>query len=396
MIFFLYLLPTHVLSEDGLSKILRKAILRGGYESPQSLYVNNEEELASEGEVLFKSKHMSLNSDVSCSTCHISSHGSSDGISNAAGIGGSGEGKERLLSGARIVPRNTLGFWGVGSKGFKVFFWDGRVDFSHYKVISQFGSNLPSKDPLVTSVHIPVVEIRETLEEDAFIISHTQESTITAVSVYKAIVENLKTHERKTIEKIADKIGINYNEVTYLHVATSVASFIRKEFQIKNTVLNEFVTNRKSLTSKQLEGGILFYGKGNCASCHNGPHFTDQKFYTVPFPQLGFGKNGFGIDYGRYNVTFNPDDLYKFRTPSLYNNGKTAPYGHSGSVMTLYDSIKAHYDPLSIVNINEYDELQRHEYYKYLSKSDTVNRVNFLTDSEVLLIIEFLRILDFD
>ena len=192
------------------------------------------------------------------------------------------------------------------------------------------------------------------------------------------------------------KTGINFEDVTYLHVANSIASFIRREFKIKNTKLDAFVKNKLDLTDKQLKGGILFYGKGNCASCHNGPLFSDQKFYTIPFPQLGFGKNGFGIDYGRYNVTFNPDDLYKFRTPSLYNSSKTSPYGHSGSVMTLSDAIKAHYDPLKIVMIDKYDDLQRHEYYKYLAKSNTVNKVNFLSDNEVKLIIEFLRTLDFD
>ena len=123
---------------DSFEHILRESIIKNGFLSPEEIYFNPNEELADLGEVLFKSKNISLNGKVSCSTCHLDSEGSSDGIPNAAGIRGEGEGRERLLSGASIVPRNTLGFWGVGSKGFKTLFWDGRVDFSNYKVISQF------------------------------------------------------------------------------------------------------------------------------------------------------------------------------------------------------------------------------------------------------------------
>ena len=124
--------------------------------------------------------------------------------------------------------------------------------------------------------------------------------------------------------------------------------------------------------------------------------FTNQRFYTVAFPQLGFGKNGFGIDYGRYNATFNPKDLYKFRTPSLYNLSKTSPYSHSGSVSKIEDAVRAHYDPLSLIKISDYSDLQRHQFYKYLARNDAVNKVNFLTQDEVDLVVEFLGTLDFD
>ena len=69
--------------------------------------------------------------------------------------------------------------------------------------------------------------------------------------------------------------------------------------------------------------------------CHAGAYFTDFQYHTIAFPQLGSGRNGFGIDYGRFNVTYNPADLYKFRTPPLFNVTNTPPYGHSGSVNSL-------------------------------------------------------------
>ena len=91
------------------------------------------------------------------------------------------------------------------------------------------------------------------------------------------------------------------------------------------------------------------------ALCHTGALFSDQKFHAVPVLPLGFGKNGFGVDYGRFNASHAPADLYKFRTPILYNVTKTAPYGHAGSMRTLRQAIVSHVDPLSLVDLNEMD-----------------------------------------
>ena len=48
--------------------------------------------------------------------CHIDNKGSADGLPIAAAVGGTGEGVERFKSGARLLPRNTLPFWGRGKK----------------------------------------------------------------------------------------------------------------------------------------------------------------------------------------------------------------------------------------------------------------------------------------
>jgi len=120
-------------------------------------------------------------------------------------------------------------------------------------------------------------------------------------------------------------LGKGINSLEYIDIARSIASFIRTEFRLKPTKLEKFVQGNETFNESELKGTLTFYGKGGCVTCHSGPHFSDFKFYTIAFPQLGFGKNGFGIDYGRYNVTFDPKDLYKFRTPPLYNVEKTAP-----------------------------------------------------------------------
>ena len=112
------------------------------------------------------------------------------------------------------------------------------------------------------------------------------------------------------------------------------------------------------------------------------------------FRKLGFGKNGFGIDYGRFTVTFVLDDLYKFRTPPLFNVASTPPYGHSGSLSALRDAIVAHYDPLRNLDTDAMTTLSRHEYYKRMAAvGDDFTLFGVLTDEEVTMVIEFLETL---
>ena len=184
-------------TEEAFPRVLRQQIVANGFIPSKDLYVNTDENLIDVGKVIFKSKKLSLNGSIACQTCHLSKFGSGDGIPVAAAVGGVGEGPERLLSGAKLLPRNTLPFWGRGGRGFNTFFWDGKVDFANGKKISQFGSKPPSDDALVTAAHLPVVEVREMLNEDLFVREHMQESVGRAAEVYHAIADNLRRSNRK-------------------------------------------------------------------------------------------------------------------------------------------------------------------------------------------------------
>jgi cytochrome c peroxidase len=382
--------------EKSFPQILRKQILDNGFVPAKELYFNGDEGLIPVGKVIFNSKKLSLNGNISCQTCHLSQFGSADGIPNAAAIFGTGEGPQRLLSGAKQLPRNTLPFWGRGAKGFNTFFWDGKVDFSNLKKISQFGSRPPSDDALVTAAHLPLVEIREMLDEDEFVAEHKQESVDKAQKVYKAIADNLRKFEPEASKSLSEYVKKPMGQLIYADYARSLAAFIRSEFQIKETKLERFVKRSESLSPEELSGGLIFYGRGRCVVCHSGPHFSDFKFHAVAIPQLGFGKNGFGIDLGRFNVTFDPRDQYRFRTPPLYNVQKTAPYGHSGSVGTIEEAIVAHFDPLRLVNTSAMDPLARHEFYKRMTLgSETATTVGFLSTSDVSHLAKFLNTLSF-
>jgi cytochrome c peroxidase len=124
--------------------------------------------------------------------------------------------------------------------------------------------------------------------------------------------------------------------------------------------------DKNALTKTEKQGYILFVGKAGCAACHiidaDYALFTDEKLHNTgvgyrdsmasPASQVvvqiapglttlvdqsllksvGEAKPN---DVGRYEVTLNPDDRWKYKTPSLRNVALTAPYMHTGEFLTL-------------------------------------------------------------
>lgn len=386
------------LADDGAyASILRDAALRHGLRPAQQLFDDTDANLAQVGRTFFHSQNVSLNGRIACATCHLDEFSSTDGLANAIGIHGEGEGPVRAMSSGKIVPRNTLPLWARGARGFDVFFWDGKVDFSRDQTTSQYGNVPPSPDALLTAVHLPPVEIREMLDDDEDVSRYKQESASLAQKLHRRIVRRLQETENAAMTELAVKLGKPVDGLTFHDVARSMAAFIRFEFRLHDTPFHDFVFGQGSLTRDQLQGGIVFYGKGKCANCHTGPYFSDLRFHAVPVPQLGFGKNGFGVDYGRFNVTFDPADLYRFRTPPLINATETAPYGHAGSLPTLRDTVVAHFDPLRHVETRTMEPLARHELFRRMAAvGDEFMLVSHLTDAEVDQVTEFLATLTFE
>ncbi|MEH6456719.1 MAG: photosynthetic protein synthase I, partial [Cocleimonas sp.] len=126
----------------------------------------------------------------------------------------------------------------------------------------------------------------------------------------------------------------------------------------------------KALSERAKRGFKLFTGKGNCSSCHiidkDFALFTDNQMHNTG---IGFNES-MGIrpatervilapgvfvdvdtsiidsvgektpaDTGLYEITQNPNDRWKYKTPSLRNVTLTAPYMHNGSLSNLEDVI---------------------------------------------------------
>lgn len=376
--------------------VLREAAVEAGMVPAEATHIDVSPELAAVGRLLFQSKKMSLDRETACATCHIDRFGSGDGIPNAIGTKGRGEGVERLLGGGDIIPRNALPFWGRGGKGFDVFFWDGKVDASTGILKSQFAGKEPSGDALAVAVHLPPVEVGEmvtnSLENDRL----EAETVEAATKVYEELLLRIQA-DSEIAPKLAAAKGISIADLDFVDIADAIAGFIRDNFAIQSTRFHEFVFSDGNLEPAEITGGLIFYGKGRCATCHNGAYFSDLQFHSVPFPQTGFGKNGFGVDYGRFNVTMDDRDRHRFRTPPLYNVVKTAPYSHSGSIVELGNAIRAHTDPLSIYDPTLLSAVQRVEFYERLKAwSDEPVYGVYLDDGEISSLISFLGTLSYE
>ena len=99
---------------------------------------------------------------------------------------------------------------------------------------------------------------------------------------------------------------------------------------------------KSALSAEAMRGLAVFTDKqrGNCASCHiigdKFALFTDEKFHNLG---TGLDANGELKDVGRFAQTKVEAERGAFRTPSLRNVAKTAPYMHDGSLKSLKDVI---------------------------------------------------------
>jgi cytochrome c peroxidase len=104
-----------------------------------------------------------------------------------------------------------------------------------------------------------------------------------------------------------------------------------------------------AISDSAKRGEALFFSENlECFHCHGGFNFTGSIDYLGKgFPEVEFHNTGLYKSYpepnvGLYEFTRQPDDIGKFKAPTLRNIALTAPYMHDGSVPTLSDAIE-HY-----------------------------------------------------
>lgn len=113
-----------------------------------------------------------------------------------------------------------------------------------------------------------------------------------------------------------------------------------------NSKYDKYVRNEGNVELSVLELDGLNSFEAKCASCHATDLFTDHTYRNTGLPV-----NPMLNDKGRFNVLEDPDDLYKFRVPSLRNVEKTFPYMHDGRFSTL-EAVLNFYDSGMVDNGN--------------------------------------------
>ncbi len=134
-------------------------------------------------------------------------------------------------------------------------------------------------------------------------------------------------------------------------------------------------------TAAEERGYTLFQQK--CNSCHTEPLFTDQSFRNNGLAPSSID------DKGRFMITLQDNDKYKFKVPSLRNLLYSAPYTHDGRLSTL-DAVLQHYtngvqstpnlDPLLQQGSTNGIALSPSEKEDLLAFLQTLNDRSFVTD----------------
>lgn len=131
---------------------------------------------------------------------------------------------------------------------------------------------------------------------------------------------------------------------------------------LKTLTSNQTPFDKNQLSAEAKQGFALFKGKAGCASCHNGPLFSDGKPYNTGVPEnfdifrdpmrhhtfIAFNmfmgnENYMNLkrDVGAHVQTHKADgsDMGKFMTPTLRELTHTAPYMHNGMIATLEEVV---------------------------------------------------------
>lgn len=166
------------------------------------------------------------------------------------------------------------------------------------------------------------------------------------------------------------------NEISVQDLSKALAQFMRILVS-KNTKYEKALIGQAQFTFEEMKGREIFFNeKGDCFHCH--VHFltTDDLLHNNGLDSI-YTKE---IDKGYFNVSGNPSDLGKFRTPNLRNVALRTSYMHDGRFKTLEEVIEFydHQSHRGIPNIDPNMVKSNHEYGLGLTEEEKRYLVAFL------------------
>jgi len=236
------------------------------------------------GRQLFFDSRLSANGTMSCATCHTPDRQWQDGVATAIGRDG------------RILARRTPTLLNVAWGG--PFFWDGRADTLEQQAVMPIAAagemNLPHAEAV---------------------------ARIAAVPVYRQAFADAYEGEGVTIATIGK----------------ALAAFERTLVSAEAPFDRWIEGDDRAISDEARRGFVLFNTRARCSTCHSGWRFTDDGFHDI-----GVGQD----DEGRASVAPGIEQLrFAFKTPTLRNIDRRAPYMHDGSLRALEDVIVFYNEP---------------------------------------------------
>ncbi|WP_299823801.1 cytochrome c peroxidase [uncultured Pontibacter sp.] len=283
------------------------------------------------GRMLFYDPVLSKNGNVSCATCHQPDKAFTDGKAlSTAGVSG-----KPLL---RHVPTLANVAWMQG------LFWDDgakdleSLSFGPLTHPDEMGQNLK--------------ELARKLQQHA---------------KYPAMFRK----------------AFGTDSITSAAIGRALAQFQRTLIS-GNSRYDKYIRNEagSSLTALELNGLVLF--KEHCSSCHTSDFFTDNQYHNNGL-DAAYSDANEAMEYGRGRITHAPEDIGKYKTPTLRNIALTAPYMHDGRFTTL-EQVLEHYASGVIASATLAPELQKQERLgiplTQAEKESIIQFLGTLTDEE--------------
>jgi len=318
------------------------------------------------GDKLFHDARFSTTGLISCSTCHKKDKAFTDRLPVSEGING--------LKGTRNAP--TV----INAAYMRSQFWDGR------EPTLEAQSAQPFINPVEMGLanHDPILKIVRT--DPAYV---------------------------KLFKKVFGKKG---DQITMIEVEQAIAAFERTVIAGDSPFDRyQFGGDKTAMSSPAIRGLEIFRGQGRCVSCHvieqTQALFTDNRFHNIG---VGFARmadkeedvvktflkskqEGVSVDVavltkentselGRFAISETLQDLGGFKTSTLRNIDKTAPYMHDGSLKNLEEVVQFYNnggrlketDPLSPyldggirpLNLSKEQEADLVEFLKALTSPD--------------------------
>lgn len=340
--------------DQELAAVLSQAGFTGRIESTleRRLGRRTDPQLAETGRLLWFDTITGLNDDNSCAGCHSPTAGFGDTQSIAIGIDNNG-----IVGPHRAGPRNLRRSPMVINTAFYPnLMWNSRFRaLSGDPFDNRTGWLFPPPEELslsdqphllVAQAFIPPTERTEVagfeFQGDNDAIRDEVLNRLNSIPAY-----------RKLFGKVFPEVRAGA-PITFEMFGLAIAEF---EFTLTfaNAPIDRFARGQRNVLSEDEKmGALLFFGEARCSLCHSvagasNEMFSDFQEHVIGVPQIAplltnnaFDGDGANEDFGREQVTGDPQDRYKFRTSPLRNVAVQPTFMHNGAFTNLEDAVRHH------------------------------------------------------
>lgn len=343
--------------DESLKAVLRKNHFTGRVQSSLRNRLGRDLnlQLANLGRLLWFDTITGLNNDNSCGGCHAPTNGFGDTQSIAIGIENNG-----VVGPDRRGPRNMRRTpTAANTAFFPNLMWNSRfASLSGNPFDNSSGLQFPQPEGLTLS-YLPHLLVAQ-----AFI-PPTERTEVAGFefpgdndAIRAEVLRRLSSSPayRTLFGRVFPQVAKG-SAITFDMFGMAIAEF---EFSLTfaDAPLDRFARgDRNAMTAPQKRGALLFFGNARCVACHavagtSNEMFSDFDDHVAGTPQVvphvtnnNFDGPAANEDFGKEEITGDPEDRYKFRTSPLRNLALQAAFFHNGAFSRLDDALRYHLNP---------------------------------------------------